>query len=107
MKTTRGGRRRATTITAIDQRLLETQKLESLGVLAGGIAHDFNNIVMTILGNADLAERGLSPDSPARENLHEITQSAKRAANLCQQLLAYSGKGRFEKKTLDLNAVIT
>lgn len=106
MKTTRGGRRRATTITAIDQRLLETQKLESLGVLAGGIAHDFNNIVMTILGNADLAERGLSPDSPARENLHEITQSAKRAANLCQQLLAYSGKGRFEKRTLDLNAVI-
>jgi nitrogen-specific signal transduction histidine kinase len=89
-----------------DQRMLQTQKLECLGVLAGGIAHDFNNIVMTILGNADLAERGLSPDSPARENLHEITQSAKRAANLCQQLLAYSGKGRFEKKTLDLNPVI-
>jgi len=106
VKTTRGGRRRATSSTAFDQRMLETQKLESLGVLAGGIAHDFNNIVMTILGNADLAERGLSPDSPARENLHEITQSAKRAASLCQQLLAYSGKGRFEKKSLDLNAVI-
>src|SRR5208337_1249549 len=107
VKTTRGGRRRATGSTALDQRMLETQKLESLGVLAGGIAHDFNNIVMTILGNADLAERGLSADSPARENLHEITQSAIRAANLCQQLLAYSGKGRFEKRTLDLNAVIT
>ncbi len=103
----RGQRRKASGGAAFDQRLLETQKLESLGVLAGGIAHDFNNIVMTILGNADLAERGLSPDSPARENLHEITQSAKRAANLCQQLLAYSGKGRFEKRTLDLNAVIT
>jgi two-component system cell cycle sensor histidine kinase/response regulator CckA len=103
----RGQRRKSSGGAAFDQRLLETQKLESLGVLAGGIAHDFNNIVMTILGNADLAERGLSPDSPARENLHEITQSAKRAANLCQQLLAYSGKGRFEKRTLDLNAVIT
>lgn len=89
-----------------DQRMLQTQKLESLGVLAGGIAHDFNNIVMTILGNADLAERNLSLDSPVRENLHEITQSARRAANLCQQLLAYSGKGRFEKRTLKLNAVI-
>jgi two-component system cell cycle sensor histidine kinase/response regulator CckA len=102
----RGKRRKVSAGAALDQRMLETQKLESLGVLAGGIAHDFNNIVMTILGNADLAERGLSPDSPVRENLHEITQSAKRAASLCQQLLAYSGKGRFEKRTLDLNAVI-
>ena len=106
MKTPRAERTHAPGGTAFDQRMLEKQKLESLGVLAGGIAHDFNNIVMTILGNADLAERALSPDSPARESLHEITQSAKRAANLCQQLLAYLGKGRFEKKTLDLNAVI-
>jgi len=106
VKTMRRERHKALRSAGIDQRMLETQKLESLGVLAGGIAHDFNNIVMTILGNADLAERGLSPDSPARENLHEITQSAKRAANLCQQLLAYSGKGRFVKRTLDLNAVI-
>jgi nitrogen-specific signal transduction histidine kinase len=106
VKTLRLQRKNASTSQVIDQRMLATQKLESLGVLAGGIAHDFNNIVMTILGNADLAERALSLDSPARENLHEITQSAKRAANLCQQLLAYSGKGRFVKRTLDLNAVI-
>jgi two-component system cell cycle sensor histidine kinase/response regulator CckA len=92
---------------ALDQRMQQTQKLESLGILAGGIAHDFNNIVMTILGNADLAERGLPSDSPLREHVHEITQAAQRASNLCKQLLAYSGKGHFEIRPLDLNAVIT
>jgi PAS domain S-box-containing protein len=91
----------------LEARMQQTQKLESLGVLAGGIAHDFNNILMAILGHADLADNRLSPVSPARENLQEIERAARRAADLCRQMLAYSGKGRFVIRPLDINAVIT
>jgi signal transduction histidine kinase len=84
----------------------EVQKLESLGVLAGGIAHDFNNILMAILGNADLALLALSPTSPAWQNLQEITRASQRAADLCRQMLAYSGKGRFVVGRYDLSEIV-
>ncbi len=91
----------------LEARMQQTQKLESLGVLAGGIAHDFNNILMAILGHADLADTRLSPVSPARESLQEIERAARRAADLCRQMLAYSGKGRFVIRHLDMSEVIT
>lgn len=90
----------------LEQQLLHAQKLESLGVLAGGIAHDFNNILMAIIGNADLALMRLSPESPAVGNLHNIEQSAARAADLAKQMLAYSGKGKFVIEHLDLNRLL-
>ena len=86
----------------LEQQVLHTQKLESLGVLAGGIAHDFNNLLTGILGNADLALAELSPVAPARESLEAIETAARRAAELCRQLLAYSGKGRFLVQPLNL-----
>ena len=70
------------------------QKLESIGVLAGGIAHDFNNLLHVVLGNADLARMQRPSDSPAREHLEEVVRATLRAADLTQQLLAYSGQGR-------------
>ncbi len=89
------------------QRQIEhAQKLESLGVLAGGIAHDFNNLLVGVLGNADLALRELSPVSPARENVTEIERAARRAADLCRQMLAYSGKGRFVVEAVELPDLI-
>ena len=91
---------------AMEQQMLHTQKLESLGVLAGGIAHDFNNLLTGILGNADLALRELSPVAPARENLEDIGTTARRAAELCRQLLAYSGKGRFVVQPVDLAELV-
>ncbi len=75
----------------IEQQLLQVQKLESLGVLAGGIAHDFNNMLMGILGNAELARMDLSPESPVEIYLDHIETTAKRLADLTNQLLAYSG----------------
>jgi len=90
----------------IEEQMLHVQKLESLGVLAGGIAHDFNNILMTVLGNADLALIRLAPASPARDNILKIEQAARQAADLARQMLAYSGRGQFVIETLDLNAVI-
>jgi PAS domain S-box-containing protein len=90
----------------LEARMLQTQKLESLGVLAGGIAHDFNNILMAILGNADLAQAQISPASPARESLQEIEKASRRAADLCRQMLAYSGRGRFVIRRLDLSELL-
>ena len=90
----------------MERRLLHAQKLESLGVLAGGIAHDFNNLLMAILGYADLALLDMSPVSPARPSIQEIINASHRAADLCRQMLAYSGKGKFVIERLRLDEVI-
>ncbi|HPE71983.1 MAG TPA: ATP-binding protein, partial [Candidatus Competibacter sp.] len=79
----------------LERQMQQTQKLESLGVLAGGIAHDFNNLLTIILGNTSLALDDLPPLSPAGESLLTIEKTSLRAAELCRQILAYSGKGRF------------
>ena len=91
----------------LERKIQETQKLESLGVLAGGIAHDFNNILMAILGNADLALQLLPPMSPARGHLAEIEAASRRAADLCRQMLAYSGKGKFIIESIDLSDLVS
>jgi len=90
----------------IQRKVQETQKLESLGVLAGGIAHDFNNLLTSILGNAALAALDLPSTSPILGQIRQIETAATRAAELCKQMLAYSGKGRFIIRRLDVNAVI-
>ena len=84
----------------------QTQKLESLGVLAGGIAHDFNNLLMAVLGHADLALDALPASSEAREDLAEIRRAAQRATELCKQMLAYSGKGRFVIQAVEMQKVV-
>jgi PAS domain S-box-containing protein len=79
------------------------QKLESIGVLAGGIAHDFNNLLHVVLGNADIALSRLPARSPARDPLEEVVRATIRAADLTRQMLAYSGKGAFVVRHLDLS----
>ncbi len=91
---------------ALDQRIQQAQKLQSLGVLAGGIAHDFNNLLMGVLGNASLALLDLPREAPARDHLQRVEVAARRAADLTKQLLAYSGKGRFLVSPLDLSKVV-
>ena len=90
----------------LDQQLQETQKLESLGVLAGGIAHDFNNLLTGVLGNISLARLQLDNPEATSSHLDGIETSAIRAADLCQQMLAYAGKGRFHEQRLDLGALV-
>lgn len=90
----------------IQQQLQETQKLESLGVLAGGIAHDFNNLLTGVLGNASLARDRLGEGSDLHEPLRQIERAAMRAAELCQQMLAYAGKGRFVVEPVNLSALV-
>ena len=88
------------------ERLVHAQKMESLGVLAGGIAHDFNNTLMTIIGNAELAMLDLPISSPVRLSLSEVDRAARKAADLTRQMLAYSGKGQFLTKPIDLSAFV-
>ncbi|MBI3887423.1 MAG: response regulator [Opitutae bacterium] len=90
----------------LQKKLQETQKLESLGVLAGGIAHDFNNLLTGVLGHASLAKLDLPPGAAAVQNIDQIEVAARRAADLCRQMLAYSGKGHFVIQRLDLNQIV-
>ena len=91
---------------AMERRLLESQKLESLGLLAGGIAHDFNNILTGILGNASLARLKLGENAPALANVHKIELASARAAELCQQMLSYSGRSSFMIEAVDLSRLV-
>ncbi len=86
--------------------LEQASKLESLGVLAGGIAHDFNNLLTAVLGNINLAQLQLGELSPALPFLENAEKTVLRAAELTQQMLAYSGKGRFVVHPHDLNRVV-
>ncbi|PTY05164.1 hypothetical protein DB347_16980 [Opitutaceae bacterium EW11] len=90
----------------MQQQLQETQKLESLGVLAGGIAHDFNNLLTGVLGNASLARDRLPSESDLHGPLRQIERAATRAAELCQQMLAYAGKGRFVVEPVNLSLLV-
>ena len=89
-----------------EARLRQTQKLESIGLLAGGIAHDFNNLLTGILGQTSLALDKLSPDQPAWDNINKAVVSVKRGADLTRQLLAYAGRGQFQIEAIDLNQLI-
>jgi PAS domain S-box-containing protein len=90
----------------LEAQMQQVQKLESLGVLAGGIAHDFNNLLVGMLGHAGLALMDLPEDSPVRRRIQQIETCAQRAAELTNQMLAYSGKGRFVVQSLDLSTVV-
>lgn len=87
--------------------MLQAQKLESLGVMAGGIAHDFNNLLVAIMGNADLAMRHIEDHEKSRQHLQQALIAVDRAAELCRQLLAYGGRGRFHTELADLNALVS
>lgn len=79
----------------LESQVQQAQKFQTISVLAGGIAHDFNNLLTGILGFADLASMELPPDDPVRDYMLSIVQSSERAAELCQQMLAYAGQGRY------------
>jgi PAS domain S-box-containing protein len=90
----------------MERKMFQAQKLESLGVLAGGIAHDFNNLLTGILGNADLALTQITDHSPVYENLIDIDKASRRAADLCKQMLDYSGKGNLKLRPIDCSILV-
>ena len=85
----------------IAARLQQAERLESLGVLAGGAAHDFSNLLTGLLGNLSLARRRLDPASPVRPYLLHAESAASQAAELAENMLAYSGRDPIERSPLD------
>lgn len=90
----------------LEEKLLKSEKIESLGVLAGGIAHDFNNLLNAIMGNIDLAVMDLAPGDRIRESLSRAEKAVLRAKDLTQQLLTFSKGGAPIKKTASISELI-
>ena len=87
----------------LQEHIEQSQKLESLGKLAGGMAHHFNNLLQGIYGNADMALLELPEGSKVRSHIEEIQSTSQKAAELSNQMLAYSGKGKFLVKEIDID----
>ncbi|MCU0495065.1 MAG: CBS domain-containing protein, partial [Chloroflexaceae bacterium] len=92
---------------AVERKLMESQKLESLGLLAGGIAHDFNNMLTSMLGHAELAQTEPGLSSAASGHLQALVRGIKQAADLTHQLLVFAGKSRQRLEAVQLNSVIS
>jgi signal transduction histidine kinase/CheY-like chemotaxis protein len=91
----------------IEQHLQHAQKMESLGVLAGGVAHDFNNLLMPIVGYLDLIRQQVPDDAVVSEYVSRIQHAGDKLAELCNQMLTYSGKVRVNQSDVDINVEIT
>ncbi|HXD18758.1 MAG TPA: histidine kinase N-terminal 7TM domain-containing protein [Vicinamibacterales bacterium] len=91
---------------ALESRVQEQQKRESLSVLAGGLAHDFNNLLAGIVGNADLLALQIPPSSGMGGHIGAIILGAQRAADLVAKMLAYAGERHGSMETIDLDALI-
>ena len=90
----------------IEERLTQSEKIESVGRLAGGIAHDFNNLLTAILGYTELLLSNRAEGDPDRNDLEEIQRAGQRAAALTQQLLAFSRKQVLRPREIDLNQTV-
>jgi two-component system cell cycle sensor histidine kinase/response regulator CckA len=90
----------------LEEQLLQSQKMESIGNLAGGIAHDFNNLLGGILGYATFVKRKLSTRDKIYQSIEAIERSAQRAAELTKQLLGFARRGKYQIRPIECNALI-
>lgn len=99
-------KRAALQLRELQERALQSQRLESLGTLAGGVAHEFNNLLTGILGNSDLLAQGWIEMDEVAEIARDIRDSAHRAARLTRHLLGFARKGSFRNERFDLHKKI-
>lgn len=90
----------------LEMQYAQSQKMESLGVMAGGIAHDFNNMLTSVLGYASLALKKLPGNSEVRDDLFMVMSGARQAVDLTSQMLLYAGKGVIEFQSVSLPRVV-
>jgi PAS domain S-box-containing protein len=91
---------------ALEEQLLQSQKMEAIGQLAGGVAHDFNNLLTIIVGHARLLQEELAAQSPSQERMTQLLGAADRAAGLVNQLLAFSRRQIVQPRPLNLNSIV-
>ncbi|MDE2141285.1 MAG: response regulator [Elusimicrobia bacterium] len=99
-------RERTAEAAKLQEQLLLSQKMESVGRLAGGISHDFNNILTAIGGFSGFLLQSIPVGDPRRDDVQEIVAAAERAAALTRRLLAFSRRQILEPRLIDLNAVV-
>ena len=90
----------------LERRLLQAQKLESIGTLAGGIAHDFNNVLGGIMGYTEMSLRCTEKDSKLEKNLFKILKATDRAKHLIEQILTFSRKTTPQKSIISVRPII-
>jgi PAS domain S-box-containing protein len=90
----------------LETRLLQAQKMESIGTLAGGIAHDFNNILTPLMAHSEMALMDLPEDSPVQFNLKEMIKASKRARDLVKQILTFSRQNGQGSMPLKLGTIV-
>jgi PAS domain S-box-containing protein len=90
----------------MEQKIIQAQKIDSIGNLAGGVAHDFNNILNSILGPASMMKRKLTEGDPFFKYINLIEDSARRGASVTRQLLTFSRKSNVYFRPLDMNKII-
>jgi PAS domain S-box-containing protein len=91
---------------ALAEQVQQTQRLQSLGVLAGGVAHDFNNILTVISNEVSLAKRDAAGGASNAAHLDAIALAVERATDLSHQMLAYAGKARLEREPVELSVLV-
>ncbi len=91
---------------ALERRIQEAERLESLGVLAGGVAHDFNNLLVPIVANAEMLQADAT-DAESRRSAEEILQASQIATELCQQMLSYAGRTPVQLESFGLDELVT
>jgi PAS domain S-box-containing protein len=90
----------------MERKFQQTQKLESLGVLAGGIAHDFNNVLTIILGHCYIVDEEIDSGIDLKYHIRQVKTAAERAADLCRQMLSYAGKNTLVQSRINLWALV-
>jgi PAS domain S-box-containing protein len=91
---------------SLEEQVRQSQKLESLGLMAGGVAHDFNNLLAAIMGNARLARLELAKGGDAEECLAAVETATQRAAELTRQMLTFAGRGSVNKQSISLSSAV-